>query len=641
MLNRSFFHYTLRLYLLCILFLFSLRLFFITCHFSSISAPSFTGILETFLIGFVFDSCISSAVILFSLILSFLLLRFLRDKTIRIFSISVNILFSLVLFINIVDVFYFNQFGTRMNMFAGEALHDPYKIISTVWKIYPVIRILLGYSVLIFIFTRLHRRSRERIDRSEKPKIKWAILSLLSPLALSFLYYGPPLWTLSCFSDSPVLNQASLNGVYTLVKSWDQQRIYDNDIPAWHYTSDEEALKVLRDSISGADQHFVSGADIPTLRSNLVPDSFRQKNVVIIILESFGSRFIGKMNEGKGFSPNFDRWCDSGMFFTHFHSNGPRTQNGIMSAVSGFPSILGNNLQRRKGVNEFHTLGNILLEKGYETKFLHNGHADYDDMDKFMRQGGFQKQLDVNDYTHWRMKNEWGVSDEDLYEKAYDMIWNTSGKPVLSVMLTMSNHEPHELPLEFRKQHPEVEKMDAKQATFYYSDVALGNFLDKCRKHPQYSNTLFVIIADHGEAYGPEDNFCKIFHIPCLVLNAEQGKGISKNTASQCDIPSTILAQLHFNGNYHFIGQDIFSKDVHPFAFMHAYGNDLFLCRDSILLKYYFENGKAEFYYTDRHHYQRTANDVSLEIQKGMIAFLQRYIQSITRIFRSGKYREK
>ncbi|HEY6160513.1 MAG TPA: LTA synthase family protein [Bacteroidia bacterium] len=597
--------------------------------------------LQTFFTGFIFDSCVSCCILLIALLFPLMALRFLRSKTIHLFSITVNILFSLALFINIVDVFYFNQFGTRMNMFAGEALHDPYKIISTAWKIYPVVRILLAYSVLVFIFIRVHGRLLKKTDSKERPEIKWAFFSIISLGALSFLYYGPPLWTLSCFSDSPVLNQASLNGVYTLVKSWDQQRIYDSDIPAWHYTSDEDALNILRDSIAGMQQRFAGVSDIPTLRSNTTTDSFRQKNVVIIILESFGSRFVGKMNEGKGFSPNFDRYCDSGMFFTHFHSNGPRTQNGIMSAVSGFPSILGNNLQRRKGVNEFHTLGNILQEKGYETRFLHNGHADYDDMDKFMRQGGFQMQLDVNDYSKWRMKNEWGVSDEDLYEKAYDMIWNTRGKPVLSVMLTMSNHEPHELPGEFRKQHPEVEKMDARQATFYYSDAALGSFLDKCSHHPQYRNTLFVIIADHGEAYGPEDNFCKIFHIPCLVLNAEQGKGVSMNTASQCDVPSTVLSQLHYSGNYHFIGQDMFSKEFHPFAFMHAYGSDLFLCRDSIMLKYYFENGKAEFYYTDRHHYQRTANDVPQEVQKKMIAFLQRYIQSITWIFRNGKYREK
>ena len=640
MFTKDLFRYLIRLYFLSLVFLFFLRTAFVLYHSGSIPQPSFVTILKTFGTGALFDSCVIASVLFlsWSLTIPYALIRKRRGS--RFFYHTANILLAFVFLINLADIFYFNQYGLRLNTFAGEAANDPGKIIVTAWKIYPILRILIIYIFFLFLFLRSNKRifNRNIPARNEPGSVKWGSITPITLFAFSFLWIGPPLWTLAEFSDSSVLNQASLNGVYTLIKSYDQQRIYSNDIPAYDLSNEKIAENDLLDSIVHENDSMLNGY-YPTLRKSKTKGSFEKKNVVIIILESFGARFIGKLNEGKGLSPNFDRYTDSGMFFTRFRSNGPRTQNGIMSTVSGFPSILGVNMQRRKGTHEFQTLGNILLANGYETKFLHNGHADYDDMDKFMKQGGFRYQLDVNDYTKWKVKNEWGVSDEDLYEKAYDMIWNTNGKPVLSVFLTMSNHEPHDVPDDFRKQHPEIEKMDKKEATFYYSDFALGNFLDRCSKHPQYRNTIFVILADHGEAYSPVDNECKIFHIPCLILNSKHGIGTVEDDASQCDIPSMLLAELNYPGAYHFIGQDVFSKDHSPYAFMRAYGNDVYFCRDSIMLKYFFENRKAQFYYLDKHLYQRPADGVNENTKASMILYVQRYMQSISWIFRNGRYR--
>lgn len=620
-------------------------------HFHSIVSPSVLAITKTFLIGFVMDSCVVATTIFILMVISGLLYLLLKERIFKFLYHTLNFLAILILFTNTADVFFFNQYGVRLNTFAGEAANDPGKIIATAWQIYPIVKILFCFGIFAFIFIRIHKklfrsftRQIVRPDATRGSSFKWGIITTLSFIAVSFLYYGPPMWTLASFSDSSVLNQASLNGVYTYIKAYDQQRIYEDDIPNYDFFYHKIALHNLQETIVKPNDSLCNPL-FPTQRKMISTDSFHAKNVVIIIMESFGGKYIGKVNEGKslpagrqGFSPNFDRIADSGMLFTHFRANGPRTQNGIFSAVAGYPSILGINLQRRKGATEFQTLGNILLTKGYETKFIHNGHADYDDMDQFMKQGGFQTIFDVNNYTKWRMKNEWGVSDEDLYEKSYDMIWNKS-KPVLSVLLTMSNHDPHELPEEFKKLHPEVKTMDRNQATFYYSDVALGNFLDKCAKHPQYKNTLFLIFGDHGEAYDPADNECKIFHVPCLILNSKQGTGITDRVASQCDVPSTVLADLNYTGNYHFIGQDMLGKNFKPYSFMRSYGDYVYMAQDTIMLKYYFETGKSEFFYIDKHLYQRPAYDVNKKIQDQMTAYTKTYLQSISWIYRKGKYR--
>lgn len=642
MTGRAHFVYLCKLYGISIAAFLILRLCFITYHSSSVIRFSFPDFIHCLFTGYVFDSSVVCPLMLSLLLLQSLFESFRMNKNWKIFRLAYNLFIATIFFINTIDIFFYKQFGTRVNLLAEEAGNDPGKILPGIWKMFPVLTTLFLFAVFIFIFLRIHRKifNASAISAGAPTNFKWSSLTVLLLAAFSFLYYGPPLWTLAEFSSSPVFNQAAMNGAYTLAKSYQQRKIYENDIPAFDYVKEEEALKTLLDSIKAGSESMVPGI-VPTLRTLAKSDtvSFRKKNIVIILLESYGTKYIGRMNEGKGFSPMFDTISELGIFCTKFKSNGPRTQNGIMSAVSGFPSVLGVNLQRRKGTSQYSTLGNILLTEGYETKFIHNGHADYDDMDKFMRQGGFEEVFDVNNYSKWRMKNEWGVSDEDLYEKAYEKIWNTGGRPVLSVLLTMSNHGPYDLPDEFREAHPEVQGMTKPQAAFYYSDFALGHFLEKCRQHPQYKNTLFVIIADHGEAYEPTDNECKIFHIPALFLNFSKPNGLFEQPASQCDIPTTIVAELNYKGNYHFIGQNIFSEDYKPFAFCRSYGNHVYLCTDSLMLKYFFETGQADLFLLDKHQYQVPYANAGKQTKNAMIRFTQRYMQSLSAIFRKGKYR--
>ena len=642
MFRKNHFIYLCKLYGISLIALFILRACFIAYHFSYITPFVFYDSVLCLFIGFVFDSCVLCTLFFVLLLFNVMIHFFAKEKVWKIFFLNYNILILAILFVNTIDIFFYKQFGSRLNFLAGEAGNDPDKILPSIWKMFPVLRAFFLFGLFAFFFVKFHRRIFTNSDllSSNKKSFKWNILTYTSLIGFSFLYYGPPLWTLAEFSSSPVLNQASMNGVYTIVKSYQQSKLYENEIPYFEYTTEKDALKTLMDSIKRNDDSLIAGT-IPSLRNTKNYDSldFQKKNVVIIIMESFGGKYIGSLNEGIGFSPKFDSLSEYGISCTKFKSNGPRTHNGIMSTVSGFPSILGINLQRRKGTNQFFTLGNILLSEGYETKFIHNGHADYDDMDKFMKQGGFEEMSDVNNYSKWKMKNEWGVSDEDLYEKAYEKIWNKNNKPVLSVLLTMSNHGPYDLPDEFGNSHPEIKNMTKPQASFYYSDFALGNFISKCMKHPQYKNTLFVIIADHGEAYEPTDNECKIFHVPALFLNFKKENGVFEKPASQSDIPSTVLAELNYKGNYHFIGQDIFASDYKPFAFFRSYGNHVYLCKDSVMLKYFFETNQAEFFTLDKHQYQIPNEKVDDKTKSAMILFTQRYMQSLSAIFRKGKYR--
>ncbi|HRB38334.1 MAG TPA: LTA synthase family protein, partial [Bacteroidia bacterium] len=222
-------------------------------------------------------------------------------------------------------------------------------------------------------------------------------------------------------------------------------------------------------------------------------------------------------------------------------------QHGLTAVVGSFPPLLGNSLIRRKGFIEFSTLGNIFQNAGYQTQFFHNGHNGFGDTDFFLKQGGFENLTDEKDFTNWKFRNELGVCDEDLYEKVYPEIWSKKDKPKLSLILTMSNHAPHEIPNDFKASHPELKNLDKKEAAFYYSDYALGKFLDQCAQHSEFKNTLFLLLADHGEIYDETDHGYKLFHIPALLLNSSRGKGTFASTCSQVDFAPTLLSEISFH----------------------------------------------------------------------------------------------
>lgn len=642
MLDKDYFKYQIKLYLLTLLGFLILRIGFILYHLHEIIPFSFFKFLETLLVGTLFDSVIISSFIV--LITIFQSIIFLLTKKIlnNYYFILSNIVIGLFFFINLIDIFYFEQYGTRINSLVSEVKNDTNIIIVTIWKMFPVIWTIIFFVLFQLLFYKFHKITYiKHISKNliNRPKIKWSFFSVFLFSILSFLYYGPPLWTIAEFSSSSVLNQASMNGVYCLCKSYQQNIIYKNDIPTYNFYSDKKALSILNKKIINEKDSLLRN-DFPSLRYMKPQDStlFNKKDIVIILMESFGSKNIGCLNNGKGLSPSFDSLAKQGILFTRFKANGPRTQNGIISTISGFPAILGTNLQRRKGLNEFQTIGNILLANGYKTNFIHNGYASYDDIDKFMKQGGFVNQIDVNNFEKWRIKTEWGVSDQDLFDKAYDLIWD-SEKPTLSVLLTMSNHPPFEIPKEFKISHTEINKMTAQQAAFYYSDFALGEFILRCMKNPRYNNTLFYILADHSENYESSDGEINIFDIPLLILNSEKNVGICTKVASQCDIPTTILSELNYSGKYHFIGQNILDGHFQPFAFLRNYTNDIYYSEDNYILKYNLETFNSKLFIRNGNNLNELNNKIYSDTKNNLNKFTECYIQSISLIFRTGKYR--
>ena len=88
-------------------------------------------------------------------------------------------------------------------------------------------------------------------------------------------------------------------------------------------------------------------------------------------------------------------------------------------------------------------------KKGYDNKWIYGGYGYFDNMNAFLGGNGFR----VVDRTAWAdgeitFANAWGAADEDTFAKVIKEADKSyaSGKPFLTLLLTISNHRPYTYP---------------------------------------------------------------------------------------------------------------------------------------------------------------------------------------------------
>lgn len=637
--NKAFYKYLLRFYFFSMLVLFVLRILFLVTYFSIAGQSAIKDLIFSFVIGFIIDSSVVTICISSCFLISFFI-GLLFYNSYQIFFRLSFVIISLIFFINIIDIFYFGQFGVRLNQYALQEYQSPKTILPMIYNEYPVIWIVFAFSIFLYLFYILCRNNfREHLINESLKSFKWVSISFFSFFALSFLYYDGPFWKLTSYSASPLLNQMSSNGAYTFIKSIAQNSIYKKTLTIFPEIADSTAINFVK-NISLHDDEISLSNKFPTQRKFKSLAIQHKKNIVIIICESFSASQIGILS-GRKLSPRFDQWSSKGILFTHCYSNGPRTHFGLTSVVAGFPSIIGSSLIRKKGLNEFNTLGNILHDYGYDTKFFYGGDANFDDMKLFMQQGGFENIFDITNFKNFRFKNAMGVCDEDLFDKAYTEIFNGKSQLQLSVILTVSNHAPHHVPDYFLKSNPEVKSLNDKQSTFYYEDYAIGKFLDQCSTTAEFSNTIFLILADHGEVYELKDQNYKVYHIPALLLNSSHASGIYDSVCSQMDFASTLINESGYNGSYHFIGQNLFSSDFKPFAISRNTETALAYHYDNKVFFTDLQYGGDSYFYLDSLSYPAIKFEPSDSERSTTHEFLKKYLEGLSVIYRDGLYQYK
>ena len=169
------------------------------------------------------------------------------------------------------------------------------------------------------------------------------------------------------------------------------------------------------------------------------------------------------------------------------------------------------------------------------------------------------------DFPGGLSKNSWGIHDHAFFQAVADDLERYEGKrPFFSILLTLSNHEPFDVPDEVSLQHIFIKGEKQKmQRAIAYADDSFGKFVERIRRMPLWANTLIVFMADHGHHGSPYDIWdSRRYEIPMLWLGGCITQSLRvEEQGSQADLAATLLTQLGHDASPFLFSQDIFSTE--------------------------------------------------------------------------------
>src|SRR5207248_2896634 len=282
------------------------------------------------------------------------------------------------------------------------------------------------------------------------------------------------------------------------------------------------------------------------------------------------------------------------------------------------------------------TIARVLKRDGYETVFLYGGRGVFDGMRAFALNNGYDRFLEQKHFAHPTFTTIWGVCDEDIFQRALEEFraLSAAGKPFCGTILSVSNHKPYTYPPGRIAEDPAKR---LRNHAVKYSDYALGQFFKAAKKEPFYTNTIFVVVADHGaRVYGSQSIPIHSYEIPLLIAGPAVVKRPTQVGHLGCslDVAPTVLGLLGRPYETLFFGRDLLHSPPEGGRVLLNHNRDVGLFRQDRMVvlginkavEYYHGNPKAESM-----HRMPGPDDIDLEVEKDATALYQMADELYTR----------
>lgn len=345
----------------------------------------------------------------------------------------------------------------------------------------------------------------------------------------------------------------------------------------------------------------------------------KKKNLIMITIDSLRADHLGCYGYSKSISPNIDKFAENSLLFKDAIANGSSTRVSVASTLtSNYPFGLNSSsptlaeVLKEEGYQTAAFNPNARLVSGpCEDLKLTRGFDKYDLIlsdnevevatylhDKYV---GLVNKLRKSD----RMSSSFlyhaiarlmclapfplTISDpaaELVNRKAIEWLSATARRPFFLWLFYLDVHEPY-LPernrsifkrfsqislnrkLRYFRQllsEPEIKKLHALyKEKICDLDAALGSLMHRLKDLDLYDESVIILTADHGEQFNehghlghPGDLYEEQLHVPLIINNLGQTKGIVKQQVSLLDVAPT-LVEIAGGKCSDFIGQSLLS----------------------------------------------------------------------------------
>ena len=487
---------------------------------------------------------------------------------------------TLALWINLVDTVYsrytgrrttssfFSEFSDEGNLgdiFFTELLHHWYLVL-----------IGLAFLVALIFLYRSARSMAKPISHYITLSLSTLLIALLSIVGIrgGLSYHRP----LSLADANGYVNQAKeanivLNTPFSLIRTIGKTTFTDP-----HYFTEEE-LDLLYTPIHN------DGKNAPAKIINSQLSILNSKNVVILILESFGEEFWGCFNHNSQFSytPFLDSLAAQSLTFSRCYANGRKSIDALPSILSSIPMFVEPFILTQYANNDVSSIASCLRQEGYRTAFFHGadnasmgfrsyalstGFQDYYGMDEYCADSRFNAQDDFDGY--------WAIWDEEFLQY-FALTLDTLSQPFLATLFTATSHQPFNIPQRYHDIF--LGGNMPVYRTIQYTDHALRQFFHAASQMPWYDSTIFVITADHTNV-GEREEYktdLGLFRVPILLFDpsGQLPRGTIPAVMQQIDIMPTLLGILNYPYPYLAFGIDILNTPPHD-SWAVSYSNGIY-----------------------------------------------------------------
>lgn len=298
-----------------------------------------------------------------------------------------------------------------------------------------------------------------------------------------------------------------------------------------------------------------------------------KKNVVVLIVESFGREYIGSLNRDldggkyRGYTPFVDSLLTHSLTFEYTFANGRKSIDAMPSTLSSIPMMVEPFFLTPASMNDLTGLAGMLHDKGYYSAFFHGAQNGSMGFEAFARATGYDKYFGRTEYNadskgggDADFDGMWAVWDEPYLQHVVRMV-NGFKQPFVASVFTASSHHPFKVP----EQYAATFKDEGGQPIHKcvrYTDMALRKFFEAASKQPWYKNTVFVLVADHTNQnthpyYKTDQGLYSIpiiFYTPDGSLETGVKQGV---IAQQIDVLPTLMGILGYDKPYIAFGCDV------------------------------------------------------------------------------------
>lgn len=304
----------------------------------------------------------------------------------------------------------------------------------------------------------------------------------------------------------------------------------------------------------------------------------KNKNIIIIQIESLENAVINKKINGQEITPNLNRLAREGRYFNNYYSEvGPgNTADAEFTVLNSLYPLTKNVAFIDYAKNKYFSLPKLLKQSGYRNYVLHGDVSTFWNRSNIYPNLGYEYWIEKNDYKPSRSigNGPSDLGDEDFFIQSAEKL-DSFVPPFLATLITLSSHTPFELPADIQALSlGNIDNLDNTQKNYLqsinYTDRSLGKFMEKFKESKLYDDSLFVIYGDHqsytGITEALDNNSSRISElkknqVPLIIFSPDSKlKGISNSPGSHLDLYPTLVNLLGILPPKSILGQDLLNS---------------------------------------------------------------------------------